>query len=207
MDEITVQDREPVPAFAASRSPDKVTPAQRSYLLDLLEKKQYDDPQNKTELIVKSLRISEDPEEFGMSKQKASELIEFFKNKPNKPLTQRPLDATNANKREWPDVPAGRYAVKNQQDVLQFYTVDRPKEGKWAGYTFLSVWASDEKHPIRNSETKLLILQRIAEDPKAAAERFGQEIGACGICGRTLTDETSRAIGIGPVCREKSEWY
>lgn len=29
---------------------------------------------------------------------------------------------------------------------------------------------------------------------------FGMELGRCGCCGRTLTDETSRARGIGPTC-------
>jgi hypothetical protein len=88
-----------------------------------------------------------------------------------------------------------------------FYSVDRPIEGRWRGYVFVNVWASDERHPIKNPESRNAILTAIAKDPKSAAEKFGQEIGACGICGRTLTDETSRSIGIGPVCREKSDWY
>lgn len=37
---------------------------------------------------------------------------------------------------------------------------------------------------------------------KAAQVLFGQEIGRCGCCGKSLTDETSRALGIGPVCRD-----
>jgi len=32
---------------------------------------------------------------------------------------------------------------------------------------------------------------------------YGTELGECGVCGRTLTDEKSRAYGIGPVCRER----
>lgn len=35
------------------------------------------------------------------------------------------------------------------------------------------------------------------------AARFGQLYGVCAVCGRTLTDETSIAAGIGPVCRSK----
>lgn len=38
----------------------------------------------------------------------------------------------------------------------------------------------------------------------AARERYGREIGRCGICNRTLTDEESRRIGIGPVCRKNT---
>jgi hypothetical protein len=33
--------------------------------------------------------------------------------------------------------------------------------------------------------------------------RYGMLIGKCGVCGRTLTDEESRANGIGPVCAER----
>jgi len=35
-----------------------------------------------------------------------------------------------------------------------------------------------------------------------AGPRYGRLIGDCCRCGRQLTDETSRALGIGPVCRE-----
>jgi len=107
---------------------------------------------------------------------------------------------------QWPTVPRGRYAVENEEGRLMFYHVDRPSVGKWSGFTFLSVRASDELHPIRNKEAKKLIMDRIAEDPKAAGLRFGREIGRCCICGRTLTDETSRARGIGPICAAGTGW-
>jgi hypothetical protein len=35
------------------------------------------------------------------------------------------------------------------------------------------------------------------------AKEFGKLYGMCVICGRTLTDETSIAAGIGPICAEK----
>jgi hypothetical protein len=97
-------------------------------------------------------------------------------------------------------VEAGRYALVDTDGVVKFYVVDRPTDGKWAGYTFLSAQASDEKHPIRNRETKQRILAEIAADPMGALTRYGIELGRCGVCGRTLTDEMSRATGIGPDC-------
>lgn len=103
-------------------------------------------------------------------------------------------------------VPEGRYAIRNDEGVVKFYEVDKPEQGRWAGYTFVSVRASDERHPIRNRESRNAILEAIAEDPQAASSLFGQELGVCGVCGRTLTDETSRAYGIGPVCRENTGW-
>ncbi len=33
-----------------------------------------------------------------------------------------------------------------------------------------------------------------------AAQVYGQELGHCGRCGRTLTNDASRALGIGPEC-------
>jgi hypothetical protein len=100
-----------------------------------------------------------------------------------------------------PDVPAGRYAVEHE-GTLKFYKVDRPTEGRWAGYTFVKVQASDDWHRV-SRETAAYVLATVAVDPREASARYGQEIGSCGVCGRTLTDEDSRAAGIGPVCAEK----
>ena len=97
-------------------------------------------------------------------------------------------------------MPAGRYAVDTEEGHLAFYRVDRPTEGKWAGYTFVKVQASDELHRVRGQAAKA-VLAKMAVDPTAAMLRYGQDIGECGHCGRTLTDETSRQLGIGPVCR------
>lgn len=104
-----------------------------------------------------------------------------------------------------PDVPEGRYAL-DEQGVVKFYVYSKPTEGRWAGRAFLSSQASDTLYPIRNFDTKRLILAAIAADPKAASLRYGQELGVCGVCGRTLTDESSRSAGIGPICAEKTGW-
>lgn len=100
-----------------------------------------------------------------------------------------------------PDVPAGRYAVENDEGHLAFYVIDRPTEGRWAGHTFVKVQASDELHKLPIPAAKG-VLAKIAKDPKAASIRYGRELGQCGVCGRTLTDEASRAAGIGPICAQ-----
>jgi hypothetical protein len=98
---------------------------------------------------------------------------------------------------------AGRYALTTD-GVTKFYVVDLGKEGsRWAGRVFLSVQASDELHPVRNPGTRADILAAIGTDPAAALRLYGREIGRCGVCGRTLTDEASRAAGIGPICADK----
>jgi hypothetical protein len=98
--------------------------------------------------------------------------------------------------------PPGRYAIL-VDGVTKFYKVDYPTEGRWAGFVFVKVQASDDLHPIRNSAERTRILDEIAKDPREAMLRYGRELGACGHCGRTLTDEESRAYGIGPICRQK----
>lgn len=103
------------------------------------------------------------------------------------------------------DVPAGRYAVEID-GTLKFYVVDRPTQGRWAGYTFVKVQASDETYPIRQRSLRDQIIANIARDPRGAMLRYGKEIGKCGHCGRTLTNEVSRARGIGPVCAGRMNW-
>lgn len=103
-------------------------------------------------------------------------------------------------------VPAGRYAIE-RNGVLRFYAVEEGR-GKWKGFTFVKVQASDELHPVKNSQERIAILNQIAEDTQGAMERYGKELGVCGAagCGRTLTNEESRARGIGPICAGKMGW-
>lgn len=107
------------------------------------------------------------------------------------PLPWAKRDAANM-----PDVPDGRYAIPKEDGTLMFYSV---KKGDFV--TFVDVWASDARWPVKDSKERWRILSAIKTDPDAGP-RFGREIGRCYVCGRTLTDETSRALGIGPVCRD-----
>lgn len=108
-----------------------------------------------------------------------------------------------------PDVPEGRYAYDNGTQTI-FVQVDRPTEGRWAGYVFVKrlVGAPGDfaKYPVRNRDERADILRIISEDPQAAAIAFGQLVGVCGVCGSPLTNEESREYGIGPVCRAKTGW-
>src|SRR5262252_4961049 len=97
-----------------------------------------------------------------------------------------------------PTVPDGRYAIPGPDGKLRFYSV---KNGH--SRTFVDVWASDERWPVKNNGEAIRILNAIKNDPDAGP-RFGREIGRCYVCGRTLTDELSRELGIGPVCRGDS---
>jgi len=114
-------------------------------------------------------------------------------------LLGRPSKIRNVEKPIASGVESGYYAVI-EDGVLHFFKVDSPTEGKWAGYTFIRIQASNETYPIKNKERREKILDLIKADPREAMERYGQELGICGRCGRTLTDEESRARGIGPIC-------
>lgn len=118
-------------------------------------------------------------------KTRASDVISQLK-----ALPWMPRDAAHT-----PDVPNGRYAIPKEDGTLMFYSI---KQGNTV--TFVDVWASDARWPVKSSEERNRILTAIKNDPDAGP-RFGREIGRCYVCGRTLTDETSRALGIGPVCR------
>lgn len=117
----------------------------------------------------------------------------------------KPRERAAASQAPAVDVHAGRYAVTLPGEQLRFYRVDRPTEGRWAGRTFVNMYASDERYPVRGERARE-VLALIAAAPQEAMERYGRELGKCGHCGRTLTDEESRARGIGPVCAGRMGW-
>jgi hypothetical protein len=138
-------------------------------------------------------------------KRRASDVIGQMK-----ALPWMPRDAAHGVA---PTVKDGRYAVyvprtfqevagieahspgaDSVDSVLKFYSIKRG-----TSITFVDVWASDARWPVKNSAHRAAILKAIENDPDAGP-RFGREIGRCYVCGRTLTDESSRAAGIGPIC-------
>jgi hypothetical protein len=100
-----------------------------------------------------------------------------------------------------PDVPAGRYAVRNGAGEFEFFKIDKPTEGRWAGRTFVKRQAGDDLIDVRDRSRRVGILAAIlAVGAREASIAYGRELGVCGVCGRTLTVPESIAAGIGPVC-------
>lgn len=99
-----------------------------------------------------------------------------------------------------PEVLDGRYAIPNASGTgsLVFYKVWTRRDGSRG----VDLQVSDDYLPVGRAQVPG-ILARIAKEPAEASKRYGREIGCCGVCGRTLTDENSRAAGIGPVCSAK----
>jgi hypothetical protein len=97
----------------------------------------------------------------------------------------------------------GYYAIVDPADqVLKFYHVRRPTQGKWVGYVFIDQVSGDNKIAMRDRNERGRIFTEIQKDILGALKRFGKEIGQCGHCRKQLTDAVSREFGIGPVCRK-----
>lgn len=144
------------------------------------------------------------PDTSALTRRSASKLIDALR---ATPLPAKPVAPIAA------PVPDGYYAIDGTgSQPVDFYRVNTPTSGWWSGYTFVSqVVGGQGDHPVRDRNRRANIIRSIQKaTPSAAAERYGQEIGRCGICNRTLTDETSRAIGVGPDCRSGKAtvgWY
>lgn len=123
-----------------------------------------------------------------------------------RPKPTKPTTASASASASFRTIVAGYYAVPSLtgNNDLDFFRVDVPEEGRWAGYRFVKRIIGGRSGAFHIAKaTQVKALEAIAAEPEKAALRFGQELGRCYRCGRTLTDETSRALGIGPDCRSR----
>jgi len=190
----------------------KISPPQRNYLLDLIRKKYVKpDQEGKVDLIMKCLRISEDPEEYGMSMKKASELIDWYLKQPDKPKEELLMMAQNLDE-PLGKLPPGRYALpkagtKLEDNELRFYHCweSRDKQAKRL-YILFGPYGSQMPFKAQMDVANMIIKAGIRE----CAIRYGMEIGSCSNCGRRLTNRISRELGIGPICGSRmfggDEW-
>lgn len=131
-----------------------------------------------------------------LSKSKASEIITWLLDRP-KLAPAAPTATAPAGRITAAQVPAGHYAVNNADGELRFYNVWWAPNRDDYFKLYVEHGPDDSEVPFK---TALAILKKIAEDPRAAALRYGREIGACSKCGRRLTNRISRMLDIGPVC-------
>lgn len=96
-----------------------------------------------------------------------------------------------------------RFALDMPDGHLHFFMASLPQKGKWQGAIFLNEQASDDFYRVRGWEREAFILKAMLDDVFSLVVRYGLELETCGICGKTLTDEESRARGIGPICIRK----
>ena len=112
-------------------------------------------------------------------------------------------------------LPSGRYAVPGGDTRLKIRVDnlkrDKSRNPRWDGFIFVKDAAEYGRGTRYGSQRpgQLYVgdvqdeLRAILADPTAALAAYGQLTGHCGVCGRKLEDETSVALGIGPVCRSK----
>jgi hypothetical protein len=119
------------------------------------------------------------------------------------------IEPAGAELVELPVMGRRHYAVENADGKLTFIRVTRVE----SGWTFIDQIIGGDREESRARITPSgeyrgtfrSIYDAVMADAEAAMLRYGQEIGRCGHCNRTLTDEASRAAGIGPVCAGKME--
>jgi hypothetical protein len=210
-------ERSQVPAEFTDATSDHggATDPQLGYITSLLEQKEMT-PKRREAF---DQRVAQLMDRGEFTKEKASEVIDFLKTLPRKAgaangqdrpqVTYEEQETDKGTKRTGvlvlPDgrkVYAGSYGVEtpgedftNDTTFFQLWIGDR---GGWN----IRMYVSDDKYKI-GFPLQLKVLAQIAEDPAAAATLFGHEYGRCGICGRGLTNDESRARGIGPVCARR----
>ena len=114
---------------------------------------------------------------------------------------------TQPRREDSPDIPAGYYATPSRtgSNDLDFWRVDRPDSGHWAGYTFVKrVIGGHSDTRVRGREKWDALRAISAVGVEAAALKYAAELGRCSNCNRHLTDELSRQRGKGPECWSKS---
>lgn len=112
--------------------------------------------------------------------------------------------AVGPSARDFKAIVQGYYATKSAtgNNDLDFWFVRVPEDGKWQGMRFVSrVLGGRGTQRIRNGEQMAALRAILEAGTEAAGMLFAQELGRCRKCGRDLTDDTSRQLGIGPVCR------
>lgn len=113
--------------------------------------------------------------------------------------------------RSKPDIPAGKYAVKGADGTIDFYQVDRPKTGKWAGFVFTKLLVGsigDWREQRLNRQHRDSVEAKIAADVQGAAALFGRTAKRCSHCTSPLSDVQSRCAGYGQTCATNhGYWY
>lgn len=125
----------------------------------------------------------------GLNKATASLVIEYLLAAPKK--VEEPAAPA----------PAATGVVEGMHKVGDtIYKVQRAVHG--SGHLYAKVLHQDEDGSWHFEYAAGAIMRLSADTlmPLEEAKRFGQLYGVCCVCGRTLTDETSIAEGIGPIC-------
>lgn len=168
----------------------RASAAQVSYIKILLSQIAALDPKQADDLR-EDLNASWSAGEFTVTKaSKVIELLIALINGINAQIASQTKSAV--------DVPDGRYAVRTDEGHFAFYRV-------WNGDRAVCVYQqlSDDEQRVPRATAKAVLAKISDVGPLEASKAYGQKIGVCGVCHRTLTNPDSIAAGIGPVCAGK----
>jgi hypothetical protein len=112
-------------------------------------------------------------------------------------LAQRVLDAVGRGEQAQPNVGLAVPDTSGANDLL-FYRLARRDRS-----TLYRVLGGRDDTAVSPAQAVESLRAMLDLDLPAAAVLYGREIGVCCLCQRTLTDEASRAAGIGPDCAKR----
>lgn len=181
-------------------APRQRTEGQLEFLIDLVKQIGAYNAERGRELW---LRLREQDEKGLLTAQAASDTITALKNERNERRLEHvvPQDSPKPRPKlpDVPEVPEGRFSVPTDEGHLGFYLVRIDERGRYT----VKVYASDRLHKLPWAAA-LGVLRKIeADSPETAALRFRQESQRCYKCGRRLTQEHTRAAGVGDECASK----
>lgn len=161
-----------------------ITAKQTSFIRDLLAKREGD---KKAEAIRDALNVLR--VEGVLSKETASKSIDALL---EIKVAPKPASVSTA---AVPAVPEGHYAVPSAtgNNDYDFYRVDVPTDGKWAGYVFVKRVIGGRPDASVSRTERSATLERILDyGVEQAGKLYAAEIGRCRRCNRSLTAEDSR---------------
>ena len=164
------------------------TEPQRKFVLDLIEKKELASAWKKI--------IAEKADgEAGLGFREASQIIDSLKKLSDLDKAKQPYPFVKPTPEE---LPAGRYAITDENNELKFYQVWRGSRNPDIIKVYIQHGPDDSEIPFRSA---MVVCKRIVnEGPLVCAQRYGREIGSCYRCGLRLTNRVNRQLGIGPIC-------
>jgi hypothetical protein len=93
------------------------------------------------------------------------------------------------------------YALRKADGAVTFFEVSEYR-GAHRIQMLVGAPGSYQRYPMK-LKLQFMALTHILADPTAAIKLFADEANCCSRCHSPLTDATSRATGLGPVCRTK----
>lgn len=104
-------------------------------------------------------------------------------------------------------VEPGRYALPRTTpdgsgNMINFFKVFSTRRGNMIRM-LVATGGGDYTEVRLSAAHQVAAATHIAEDPMAALQLYGRETATCGRCGRALSNDASRAAGIGPECAKK----